>query len=70
MNPAHNRFAPRRLLIIFGIGLVVMFALGILEGGLRELIGYPYYGPIAGAGGGIIIWALLFLWRGGYPKQE
>ncbi len=66
MNPAHNRFARRRILIVFLIGLVVSFLLGMLEAGLREL----FVGPIAGAGTGIVVWALLFLWQGGYPKAE
>jgi hypothetical protein len=71
MNPAHNRFAPRRLLIIFGIGVVVMLTLGVTEAGIRETFGTPNLGAyIGGGGGGIIMWALLFLWRGGYPPQE
>jgi hypothetical protein len=69
MNPARNRFAPRRLLIVLLIGMAVMVVFGMTEAALRELIGYPYHGPIAGAAGGIAIWALLFLWRGGYPKD-
>lgn len=70
MIPLKDRFAPRRLLIVGLIGMVVMMAFGMLEAGLREVFGYPYLGPIAGAGGGLVMWALLFLWKGGYPKRD